>query len=114
MAKGQTLTNLDLTDVLPNDVQFVGVDATTFRGTYTATTAVSTPSATLPGSTLTRRFASVTGTTAANDATLPFTYYLPRKDAAGNPVVEARMGAPVTSVDDAKAQGNGPIPKKWR
>src|SRR5262249_7058087 len=78
IADGQTLTNFDLTDVLPGSLQYVQVDSTTIRGSAQATTATSTPSTTAPGGTLTRRFASVTGTTATNDATMLFTFYVPR------------------------------------
>ena len=42
IANGQTINNLDLTDVLPNNLQFVQVDSTTIRGTATATIAVAT------------------------------------------------------------------------
>ncbi len=106
VANGQTLTNLDVTDILPAKMQFVRVDATTIRGTPTATTAEATPSLVTPGGTLTRRFASVTGTTAANDATLLFTYFIPRDNSAGNPILNPSTGAPTLSIDDAQAQGN--------
>jgi fimbrial isopeptide formation D2 family protein/uncharacterized repeat protein (TIGR01451 family) len=106
VANGQTLTDLDLTDVLPGNLQFVGVDATTIRGTATATTAVGTPAAGVPGGTLTRRFARVTGTTAANDATLLFTFYVPRVDAGGAAVLAPATGAPATSANDARARGD--------
>ena len=106
VANGQTLTNLDLTDALPSNLQFVSVDATTVRGVSTSTTAQSTPSTTTPGGTITRRFASVTGSGAANDATLLFTFYAPRLDAGSNPVIDPSTGLATTSIDDAKAQGN--------
>ena len=106
VAAGQTLTNLDITDLLPNNMQYVQVDATTIRGTATGTTSPSTPSTLTPGGTLTRRFASVTGTTAANDATLLYTYYIPLNNALGNPVLNASTGAPNTSTDNASAIAN--------
>lgn len=105
IANGQTLTNLQLTDALPNNLQFVSVDSTTIRGTNTATTATATPSTTTPGGTLTRQFASVTGTTATNDATLLFTFYVPRANSLGNAVINAVSGDDVLSVNDASAQG---------
>ena len=106
VASGQTLINLDLTDILPNDLQYLRVDSTTVRGTNTATTAVSTPSTTTPGGTLTRRFASVTGTTATNDATLLFSDFVPRANSLGNPVINAVTGDDATAIDDTRAQGN--------
>ena len=106
VADGQTLTNLDLTDVLPNNLQYVRVDGTAIRGTATATTAVGTPSTTTPGGTLTRRFASVTGTTAGNDASLLFSYFVPRDNAGANRVLNPTTGDDVVANDDARAAGN--------
>ncbi|MBI1294077.1 hypothetical protein GC175_03850 [bacterium] len=106
IADGQTLTNLDLIDVLPDNLQFVQVDDTTIRGTTTATTPIATPSTTNPGGTLTRRFASVTGTTADNDATMLFTFYVPRDDLGGDRVIVPLTGDDVESIDDAATEGN--------
>lgn len=106
IANGQTLTNLDLTDVLPNNMQFVAVDSTTIRGTATATTASSTPSTTVPGGTLTRRFASVTGTTAGNDAEMLFTFFIPLNNTTPTRVINATSGDDVTSINDARTAGN--------
>ena len=105
IAAGQTLTNLQLTDVLPNNLQFASVSSTTIRGTATGTTSIATPSTSTPGGTLTRQFSSVTGTTATNDATLLFTYYVPRANSLGNPVINAVSGDDVVSNDDASSQG---------
>ena len=105
IANGQTLTNFDLTDILANNVQFLSVDQTAIRGTATATTAISTPPAT-PGGILTRRFASVTGTTAADDATMLFSFYVPKVDNVGANVIDPVTGAFVISNDDAKASGS--------
>ncbi|HXG11573.1 MAG TPA: SBBP repeat-containing protein [Gemmataceae bacterium] len=106
VADGQTVTDLDLTDVLPTHLQFVSVDATTIRGVPTSTGAISTPSTTTPGGTLTRRFASVTGTTAADDAEMVFTFHAPLNNAAGAPVLDPATGASATAADDAKVQAN--------
>ncbi len=105
IAAGQTLTSLQLSDALPNNLQFVSVNSTTIRGTASGTTAIATPSTLTPGGTLTREFASVTGTTATNDATMLFTFYVPRANSLGNPVINALSGNDVTSVNDASAQG---------
>jgi uncharacterized repeat protein (TIGR01451 family)/fimbrial isopeptide formation D2 family protein len=106
IAAGQTITELQITDVLPNNLQFVQVDATTVNGGSVATTAIATPSTTTPGGTLTRQFASVTGTTAADDAALLFTFYVPYTNSAAALVLPADTGDDRTSVDDARAQGN--------
>ncbi len=105
VANGQTVTNLDLTDVLPNNLQYVRVDQTDIRGTITATSSISTPSTLTPGGTLTRRFTTVTGTTATNDANLLFTYYVPLNNSLGNPAIDATSGDDATAVNDAKTQG---------
>ena len=105
IATGQTLTNVDLTDLLPNNQQFLAVVSTLVNGGAVATTAVATPSTTTPGGTLTRRFASVTGTAGTQDASLIFSYFVPRLNAAASPVINASTGDDATSVNDAQAQG---------
>jgi fimbrial isopeptide formation D2 family protein/uncharacterized repeat protein (TIGR01451 family) len=97
VAAGQTVTNLDLTAILPANLQFVQTGTITPAGS----TAISTPSTTAPGGTLTRRFASLSGT-----ASMAYTVYAPLLDAAGNPVLDPNTGAPRTAVTDAKAQAN--------
>ena len=113
IAAGQRIDNLDLADVLPGRLQFVSVDATTVRGTGVATTTPpgNTATTTTPGGTLIRRFASVTGTAAANDAEMLFTFFVPRIDAGGSPVLDATTGDDRTAVDDARVNGlwNDPI-----
>lgn len=106
IAAGQTVTNLDLIDVLPANVQFVAVVSTLVNNAPAAATAVSTPSTTTPGGTLTRRFASVTGTAGTQDASLIFSYYVPRVAAGGGVVIDATSGDDATSVNDARSQAN--------
>lgn len=105
IANGQTVADLDVTDVLPDNLQFVSVDATTAGGAAVTTTSVATPSTTTPGGTLTRRFASVTGSTAANDAVVELTAYVPRVDAGSGDVLDPATGAGAPSVDDVRAAG---------
>ncbi len=106
VAAGQTVTNLDLTDILPNSLQFVQVDSTTVNGAPVATTAVATPSTTVPGGTLTRRFASVTGTAGADDATMLFTFFVPRLDALGTTIIDPLSGNDATSLNNADASAS--------
>ena len=105
IAPGQTITNLDVTDLLPSNMQFVSVVETSKHGASTSTMSQSTPSLSTPGGTLTRRFASVTGTGTGNDITMTFQYYIPLNDAASNAVIDANTGSAVTSTDTASAQG---------
>jgi uncharacterized repeat protein (TIGR01451 family) len=104
VARGQTITNLDLADLLPANMQFVKVDAVSGNGT-TQITDVSTPSTTTPGGTLARELNQVIGTGNPTDAQLKFTFYIPQNDAAGNPVLNLTTGAFATSTDQAQAQG---------
>ena len=97
VAAGQTITDLDLTDVLPATLQFVSVDATSGPATD-----IATPSTTTPGGTLTRRFASVTGTAATQDASMTFTFYAVGLDGA-TPVLDPATGDDAAAVDDARS-----------
>ncbi|MGO9601741.1 MAG: hypothetical protein ACLP7Q_27530 [Isosphaeraceae bacterium] len=105
IAPGQTITNLDVTDALPSNLQYMSVVETSIRGTSTTTTALSTPSTSTPGGTVTQQFASVTGTGAANDVTMTVQYYVPLKDSTGASVISPTTGAAVTSTDTSSAQG---------
>ena len=106
IATGQTVTAVDLTDVLPANLQFLAVVSTLINNVAAPATAVATPSTTTPGGTLTRRFASVTGTAGTQDASLIFSYYVPRVDAGTAPVLNATTGDDATSVNDARSEGN--------
>ena len=83
VAAGQTVTNLDITDLLPANLQFVQVVQSAVHGVLTTTTAISSPSTTTPGGMLTRRFASVTGDASANDASMLFEFYGRQRRFAG-------------------------------
>jgi uncharacterized repeat protein (TIGR01451 family)/fimbrial isopeptide formation D2 family protein len=101
IAAGQTITNLDLTDVLPGNLQFVSVDNVSPAGSV-----VTTPSTTTPGGTLTRRIASVTGTTGTNDASMTFSFYVPLLDASLSNVIVPATGDDAQSPDDGRAEGD--------
>jgi hypothetical protein len=99
LAPGQVVTNLVISDALPGSIQFVSLDPTA-----PASAAVSTPSTTIPGGTLARRFPSVTGTGSA-DATVTFRFHVPRLSAFGTAVLPPATGASATSLDTATASG---------
>jgi large repetitive protein len=105
IATGQTVTNLDLIDLLPGNLQYLSVVSTLVNNAPAAATAVSTPSTTVPGGTLTRRFASVTGTAGTQDASLIFNYFVPRVDSGGAAVIDPSSGDDATSVNDASSAG---------
>ncbi len=107
VAPGQVITNLDITDVLPNNMQFVRVDATTGNGGPTVTgIATPTSASAAPGGTLTRRYSTITGTGAATDAVLTFTFYIPEKDSAAASILPPMTGAFAPSLDTASSTGS--------
>ncbi len=103
VADGQTVTDLEISDILPPQMQFVSLDAVLVNGSPVSSVAVSTPSTTIPGGTLTRRIPSVTGTTATADASMLFTFYVPRLDAASATVLDPASGAPRVLENNAGA-----------
>lgn len=90
VAPGQTLTNFTLTDVLPNNVQFVAVTGVTANGA-TVITPTSTPSTTVPGGTLAYEFDQVVGT-GGGDIRLTYTFFLPEFAAGGADVIPLDAG----------------------
>lgn len=103
IANGQTLTNLNLTDVLTDSIQYLATNAvTTTIGSPTITSVV-TPSLSTPGGTLTRRVSSATGTTGTDDASMLFSYYVPRLRATSTAVLDPVSGDDRFAPDDAQA-----------
>ena len=100
IAPGQTVTNLLISDTLPGTLQYVSTAATTPNSNP-----VSTPSTVTPGGTLSREIDSVTGT-GGTDATMTFTFFVPRVDAGAGAVLDAATGAFNTSIDSASASGS--------
>ncbi len=100
VAPGQVVTNLRLTDALPDTIQF-----DSFDGSTPGSTPITTPGTTVPGGALARLFASVTGGAGA-DASFRFGFHVPLIDAGGSDVVDPVTGSAVTSVDTATAAGN--------
>ena len=106
IADGQTLTDLDLSDILPANMQFVSLDSVTNAGTAATISAISTPNTTTPGGTLTRRLSSVTGTTGEVDAQMTFTFYIPRDDSSTARVIDPATGSAVLSCNNASVSGS--------
>ncbi len=96
IAPGQTVTNLDITDELPENMQFISVVNTNppaICGTQ--------PSITTPGGNLICTFASVT-----NSASVTFSYYIPLFDSSNNRVIDPSTGDDVVSNNNAFAIGD--------
>ncbi|MCS7038255.1 MAG: hypothetical protein NZP34_01485, partial [Caldilineales bacterium] len=82
IATGQTVTNLDVTDLLPNNVAYLGVTSINPTGTVIAQPPVGVPS-NPPNNQVVVRFASVTGGAGANDATYTVQFFVPQFNANG-------------------------------
>ena len=104
VAPGQTVTDMLLSDVLPNNVQFVSVTTVSGNGTTTITP-VSTPSTSTPGGALSRRLNQVVGTGSASDAVMTFTYFVPEKDASNADVIPLGTGGTAVAVNTSSAEG---------
>jgi hypothetical protein len=110
VAPGQTITNFDMTDVLPDNMQFVSVDLVTANGA-TSVTAVQTPSTTTPGGTLEGLFDKVVGTGSQSDVLVKFSFYVPEFDASGAPVLPPGTGTNAAVTDNPSATGTfTPLP----
>ncbi|NWF80084.1 MAG: isopeptide-forming domain-containing fimbrial protein, partial [Chloroflexi bacterium] len=103
VAAGQTVTDLEISDTLPPQLQFVALDAVLANGSPVSSIDVSTPATTTPGGTLTRRIASVTGGASAADASMIFTFYVPRLDATSAAVLDPASGAARAVANSATA-----------
>ena len=104
VAPGQTVTDMLLSDVLPNNVQFVSVTTVSGHGTTTITP-VSTPTTSTPGGTLSRTLDQVVGTGSASDAVMTFTYFVPEKDASNADVIPLGTGGTAVAVNTSSAAG---------
>ncbi len=106
IADGQTLTNLNLTDVLTDSLQYLTTDSVTASVGLPTVTAVVTPSLTVPGGTLTRRLSTATGTTGSVDASMLFTYYVPLLRATSTDVLDPSSGDDRLAPDDASTSAS--------
>ncbi len=101
---GQTVTDLDVTDSLPDNLAFLSVVSVSAGGVVTTTPAVGV-AANPPDNLVVANFASVTGTSSGSDASMVIEYFVPDLDANGSPVINATSGASVKSDDNASAVG---------
>lgn len=107
VAPGQTLTNLDVSDILPNNLVFAGVAGSSPVGaTVTQQPPLNVPS-NAPNNLLTVRFPSVTGTTSDVDAWVDIDVYVPLNNANAQRVINA------TSGDDAVVNNNAEASASW-
>jgi hypothetical protein len=99
IAPGQSMTAFNLTDVLPDNMQFVSLVSTNPGGA-----SCTLPSTSTPGGTLSCNFSgSVSGT-----VTMTFEYYIPLRDSTNASVIDPITGA--TSCNNASAGGTWATP----
>ncbi|MEM9271475.1 MAG: isopeptide-forming domain-containing fimbrial protein [Cyanobacteria bacterium P01_F01_bin.143] len=134
IADGQTITNLDITDILPDNMQFVDVvsivDSTGSAIASGNITEIATPDdggltsigsvnvtendlgsdgIPTPGGTLTRQISSVTGTTGSEDLVLTYEFFIPRLDANSDVIIDADTGDDVISTNESQLGDNDGI-----
>jgi hypothetical protein len=102
IAPGQTISNLVLTDVLPDNIQFISVSSSPVETSSTL------PSTATPGGTLSLTYASV-----SSDVTVTVNFYVPQLyDNTGlnavfdDPVIDPASGNDVTSQNSVTATGD--------
>ncbi len=100
IADQQKLTNLVVTDVLPNNIQFISATS------VPAFTSSSLPSTTTPGGTLALTYNSITGNTTPSDITITVNFFVPQSNSGGGDVVNPTSGAAGSSTNSATAQGD--------
>jgi uncharacterized repeat protein (TIGR01451 family)/fimbrial isopeptide formation D2 family protein len=105
IAPGQTIANLDVTDLLPDNVAFLNVVASSPAGATVTSTPTVGAAANPPNNRLTLRFPSVTGGAGTSDASVTFQFFVPLNDANGNPVIAAATGDDMPAQNNARAQG---------
>ena len=95
IAPGQTMTSFNLTDALPDNMQFVSLVGTSPGGA-----SCTLPSTSTPGGTLSCNFGSVSGT-----VSMTFAYYIPLRDAGGASVIDPLSGDDALSCNNASGGG---------
>ncbi|MDZ7843598.1 MAG: sortase [Anaerolineales bacterium] len=105
VAENQTINNFVLQDILPENLQFISLDAISGNGSTTIID-LSTPSTSSPGGTISRGFDSIIGTASRNDAVMTFSFYIPRDDTSSNRVIDTVSGDDVISANNAYASGD--------
>ena len=119
IADGETVTALDITDVLPNSFVYVASSVMVDSSAAGAVSGLSITDEPVAGSPQNApdndfliEFASVTGTAADNDIVVTYTVYIDELDADSNPVLNATSGDDVVVMNDSEVAGmydGGPV-----
>ncbi|NTV37928.1 MAG: hypothetical protein HGA82_01875, partial [Anaerolineales bacterium] len=106
IANGQPINGFCITDLLPNNMQYLQLDSSTPGGGVATEEPVLGAARNPPDNDLEVCWVTVTGTAGANDASITFSYFIPLNDANGAAVINADSGDDVPSIDDAAASGS--------
>ena len=115
IANGQSISNLDIIDSLPNNIVVTNIDSVTVGGAA-ATYSDNLGSLTQPGNaqdlivTLTNQ---VTGTTSTQDVVVTISFYVPEFDADGNRIIPINGEDDTTSTPDSRSLNNARAVGDW-
>ncbi len=98
IADGQTVTNISLKDILPNNIQFIEL-LNGANGTI-----IYLPSQTVPGGILELYFNNITGTL-GNDRIITYSFYAPLLDSMNQSVIDPNTGASVNATNQVNISG---------
>jgi LPXTG-site transpeptidase (sortase) family protein len=102
---GQTITDLTLTDLLPNNMQYLSIVSATPGGYIVDDHPTLGAAQNPPNNDLVVRWPTVTGGAGANDAAVTFSFFVPRDNANGLSVIDPAAGNAVSSCNNARASG---------
>lgn len=103
---GMTVTNLELSDDLPINMQYVSVTSPSPGGSVvTSSPSTLTPSSP-PNNRATVYWPTITGGAGSSDASYVLNFYIPKTDASSTDVINPSTGTPVNSITDIRAQAN--------
>jgi uncharacterized repeat protein (TIGR01451 family) len=113
VAPGQTVTNLTVTDSLPDNLAFKGppVVITQVNGPPGVVTVSAPVGVASNNGMIVATFPSITGAATLNDVTVDFQFFIPQFDALGAPILDPQTGlspstgAAAVSPNEAKVEG---------
>ncbi|MEM7405851.1 MAG: DUF4347 domain-containing protein [Pseudomonadota bacterium] len=104
VANGQTITDLDITNLLPNNIQYLD-SVVTGGGTKAVEPTTGAPQ-NAGSNELRVNFASLLGTASGSDATIVVNYFVPESDANGAAVLDPASGDDVGTGAEVSALGD--------
>ena len=103
---GQTITDLTLTDLLPDNMQYLSIVSATPAGYFVDDHPTLGAAQNPPNNDLVVRWSAVTGGAGANDAAVTFSFFVPRNNASGLSVIDPAFGTAVSSCNNARVSGS--------